>query len=230
MERLREYNDLAAQYDATYKDTVEEAEKTGGFIEGGTWEHRKRAKEMLATAKRNLELTVQANTKQGHHMSDYLPPEVLEKFLKQSRAIANQDSSAARDLQLAAEAEANKSKLTESNLGFQLLKKSGWTEGSGLGATSSGIVNPIALSNNIPPGLAAAIANINSKSNIGAVGSIAVAPPAALDVNMTGTGLGAKASHDVEESDDAFDQYRKRMMLAYKFRPNPLNNPRRSYY
>lgn len=33
MERLREYNDLAAQYDATYKDTVEEAEKTGGFIE-----------------------------------------------------------------------------------------------------------------------------------------------------------------------------------------------------
>jgi hypothetical protein len=33
MERLREYNDLADQYDATYKDTVEEAEKTGGFIE-----------------------------------------------------------------------------------------------------------------------------------------------------------------------------------------------------
>jgi splicing factor 4 len=38
------------------------------------------------------------------------------------------------------------------------------------------------------------------------------------------------ASHEVEEGDDAFDQYRKRMMLAYRFRPNPLNNPRRAYY
>ena len=43
----------------------------------------------------------------------------------------------------------------------------------------------------------------------GAVGSMPqMAPPAALDANMTGSGLGAKASHDVEESDDAFDQYR----------------------
>ena len=25
------------------------------------------------------------------------------------------------------------------------------------------------------------------------------------------------------------DRYRKRMMMAYKFRPNPLNNPRRQY-
>ena len=33
MERLQEYNELAAQYDANYKDTVEEAERTGGVIE-----------------------------------------------------------------------------------------------------------------------------------------------------------------------------------------------------
>lgn len=33
MERLREYNDLAAHYDTTYKDTVEDAEKNGGVIE-----------------------------------------------------------------------------------------------------------------------------------------------------------------------------------------------------
>ena len=33
MERLREYNNLAALYDANYKDTVEEAEKVGGVIE-----------------------------------------------------------------------------------------------------------------------------------------------------------------------------------------------------
>lgn len=39
--------------------------------------------------------------------------------------------------------------------------------------------------------------------------------------------VGVSATHEVEEDDDMFDQYRKRMMLAYRFRPNPLNNPRR---
>jgi hypothetical protein len=34
---------------------------------------------------------------------------------------------------------------------------------------------------------------------------------------------------DVQPEDDAFAQYRKRMQLAYRFRPNPNNNPRRSY-
>ena len=28
--------------------------------------------------------------------------------------------------------------------------------------------------------------------------------------------------HDLEQDDDEFDAYRKRMMLAYRFRPNPL--------
>jgi splicing factor 4 len=30
--------------------------------------------------------------------------------------------------------------------------------------------------------------------------------------------------------DDPYEAYRKRMMLGYKYRPNPLGNPRRSYY
>ena len=45
-----------------------------------------------------------------------------------------------------------------------------------------------------------------------------------------GVGIGTEATHEVQEDDDAFDQYRKRMMLAYRFRPNPMNNPRRQYY
>ena len=66
------------------------------------------------------------------------------------------------------------------------------------------------------------------------------------------TGLGVNAPHNLEQDDDEFDAYRKRMMLAYRFRPNPLvsfnllserfrklkhfylftiqNNPRRAYY
>lgn len=57
---------------------------------------------------------------------------------------------------------------------------------------------------------------------------------AAAPVNMAagaeGAGVGVKATHEVTEGDNEFEQYRKRMMLAYRFRPNPLNNPRRSYY
>ena len=34
-------------------------------------------------------------------------------------------------------------------------------------------------------------------------------------------GLGADTG-GADEDDDEFDQYRKRMMLAYRFRPNPL--------
>lgn len=38
----------------------------------------------------------------------------------------------------------------------------------------------------------------------------------------TGAGLGEEHVAEVKQDDDEFDLYRKRMMLAYKFRPNPL--------
>lgn len=43
-------------------------------------------------------------------------------------------------------------------------------------------------------------------------------------------GLGAAAHGEVSAEDDMFEQYRKRMMLGYKYRPNPLGNPRKQYY
>ncbi|CAK0780920.1 hypothetical protein CVIRNUC_005222 [Coccomyxa viridis] len=42
-------------------------------------------------------------------------------------------------------------------------------------------------------------------------------------------GLGAAAKTDVQAGDDDFEVYRKRMMLGYKHRPNPLGNPRKQY-
>ncbi|KAK9915471.1 hypothetical protein WJX75_009690 [Coccomyxa subellipsoidea] len=42
-------------------------------------------------------------------------------------------------------------------------------------------------------------------------------------------GLGTKGQGDIEEGDDEFEVYRKRMMLGYKHRPNPLGNPRKPY-
>ena len=48
--------------------------------------------------------------------------------------------------------------------------------------------------------------------------------------SLDSTGVGSGNFQSVGSDDDEFSLYRKRMMLAYKFRPNPLNNPRRPYY
>lgn len=48
--------------------------------------------------------------------------------------------------------------------------------------------------------------------------------------SLDGRGLGVEKPDNLSRDDDDFSAYRKRMMLAYKFRPNPLNNPRRPYY
>uniref|UniRef100_X1ZC30 G-patch domain-containing protein n=1 Tax=Capitella teleta TaxID=283909 RepID=X1ZC30_CAPTE len=47
---------------------------------------------------------------------------------------------------------------------------------------------------------------------------------------IDGGGLGIDRPDELCRNDDEFDAYRKRMMLAYRFRPNPMNNPRRPYY
>ncbi|KAG8454905.1 hypothetical protein GDO86_001215 [Hymenochirus boettgeri] len=47
---------------------------------------------------------------------------------------------------------------------------------------------------------------------------------------IDGAGFGIDRPADLSKSDDEYDAFRKRMMLAYRFRPNPLNNPRRPYY
>ncbi|CAM9214895.1 unnamed protein product, partial [Choristocarpus tenellus] len=112
----------------------------------------------------------------------------LDRFL-------NKADHASKGQALEAEEDFAKNKLEEDNIGFQMLKKAGWTEGTGLGKEGEGTAAPV---------------NMNQSAE--------------------GAGVGVKETHEVEEGDDAFDQYRKRMMLAYRFRPNPLNNPRRSYY
>ncbi|XP_067109948.1 SURP and G-patch domain-containing protein 1 isoform X1 [Osmerus mordax] len=47
---------------------------------------------------------------------------------------------------------------------------------------------------------------------------------------VDGAGFGVERPAVLTGHDDEFDAFRKRMMLAYRFRPNPLNNPRRPYY
>ncbi|KXZ55485.1 hypothetical protein GPECTOR_2g1034 [Gonium pectorale] len=99
-----------------------------------------------------------------------------------------------------AEQLANKNAIGADNIGHKLLSKMGWKEGEGLGGSQKGITAPIRAA--------------------------AAAAPAAGEAR----GLGAAAHGEVSADDDMFEAYRKRMMLGYKYRPNPLGNPRRAYY
>ncbi|XP_063909039.1 arginine-glutamic acid dipeptide repeats protein-like isoform X2 [Zophobas morio] len=152
-------------------------------VDGGTWEHKLRDKEMMATQLWAQELTRQAEGK--HHIGDFLPPEELKRFLEKSNLTKERlpNNSDYKDF-----------KIKEDNIGFKMLQKLGWSQGQGLGSNGAGIVEPI------------------NKA-------------AAREQNQ-GLGLGETD----EDKEDEYEAYRKRMMLAYRFRPNPLNNPRRPYY
>ncbi|KRT78183.1 hypothetical protein AMK59_7691, partial [Oryctes borbonicus] len=152
-------------------------------IDGGTWEHKLREKEMVATQQWATELNRQAEGK--HHIGDFLPPEELQKFLEKSNAVKEGRQPSLSDYK--------EFKLKEDNIGFKMLQKLGWSEGQGLGSNGSGIVEPV---------------------NKGAI----------RDQNQ---GLGLEQPDQIVNPDDEYESYRKRMMLAYRFRPNPLNNPRR---
>jgi len=67
-------------------------------------------------------------------------------------------------------------------------------------------------------------------AGLGAGGQGVINPIGKSGAGMERMGLGTAKPGEVGEGDDEFDQYRKRMMLAYRFRPNPMNNPRRQYY
>ena len=42
------------------------------------------------------------------------------------------------------------------------------------------------------------------------------------NLSLDGAGLGKEKPAELNADDDEFDAFRKRMMLAYRFRPNPL--------
>lgn len=115
-----------------------------------------------------------------HHVGDYLPKSELDRFMAKA---TGQDSEF--------------DKIDETNIGHQMLKKLGWTEGSGLGARGHGISKPI---------------------------------QATMRVDAT-AGIGADSDpNQILPGDDAFTIYKKRMALAYRHRPNPMGNARKTYY
>lgn len=65
---------------------------------------------------------------------------------------------------------------------------------------------------------------------LGAGGAGIVDPVNKAPQRDANQGLGAGMPSNPDDCDNEYEAYRKRMMLAYRFRPNPLNNPRRAYY
>ncbi|CAK9302957.1 unnamed protein product [Gordionus sp. m RMFG-2023] len=110
------------------------------------------------------------------------------------------DIEARRKKRLAKFSEYSNCKINSDNIGYRILMKMGWDEEHGLGLESQGITEPVNKATVLP-----------DRMGLG---------------TLSQKGL----SNDLQEGDDEFDAYRKRMMLAYRFRPNPLNNPRRAYY
>ncbi|VDD83215.1 unnamed protein product [Mesocestoides corti] len=57
---------------------------------------------------------------------------------------------------------------------------------------------------------------------LGASGQGIINPVGKGNVHVDGVGLGVERPANLTVNDDEFEAYRKRMMLAYRFRPNPL--------
>lgn len=79
------------------------------------------------------ELTKNAEGK--HHIGDFLPPEEFKRFMETSSAVKEGREPDFSDYK--------EFKLKEDNVGFKMLKKLGWSEGQGLGASASGIIEPV---------------------------------------------------------------------------------------
>lgn len=93
-----------------------------------------------------------------------------------------------------------------------MLQKLGWSEGQGLGSEGSGRIEPV---NKYVCTCIMVLKLFLNNSLINEYNFRAIN-------RLDSAGLGSERPDGVSRDDDEFDAYRKRMMLAYRFRPNPL--------
>ena len=119
-------------------------------------------------------------------------------------------------------------KLTVENLGFRMLMKMGWKEGEGLGSESQGIKAPVNKWERLPGPEKA----LSPFCRYVFLTSLFVFSFSLFHISLfrgvtasNGAGFGIDRPAELTKADDEYDAFRKRMMLAYRFRPNPLVRP-----
>ena len=78
-------------------------------------------------------------------IGDFIPPDELQKFYEQ---VARAKGQKLPDGSTCDTSDFSENKLSESNIGFKLLKKAGWSEGSGLGSSAQGVTAPVNVNAN----------------------------------------------------------------------------------
>jgi len=160
-------------------------------------------------------------------VGDFLPPDQQLGFLatlNEERGGRNVSSSAAGVVGQVGLVEAG-NKIGPANIGHKLLEKMGWKEGIGLGAKEQGRTS-IVDSGDVKQdriGLGAGKKQKKKKAEKRGEGE-------RKEQAQEGWEAEEDSEDGDEEADDVYSMYKKRMSLAYKHRPNPMKNPRRTYY
>lgn len=111
-----------------------------------------------------------------------------------------------------------------------MLMKMGWKEGEGLGSESQGIKAPVNKYARLSErGKPPSLPSLSPFHIFLFISSYFLIPPSlSLSRGVTasnGAGFGIDRPAELTKADDEYDAFRKRMMLAYRFRPNPLVRP-----
>lgn len=155
-----------------------------------------------------------------HFIGDFLPPDELEKFQEKVQAVREDRAPDFSDY--------SKHKLTEENIGFQMLQQAGWTEGSGLGSKGEGIQAPInkwecrTCVHMCTYSYTRTYTHTHVRTYTHTHMHTCTLVPCRGKQSFQQEGVGMEEVGEVVKEDDEFEVYRKRMMLAYRFRPNPL--------
>lgn len=95
-----------------------------------------RALEMMTTQEQAKLLTQPVERGGTHHLAHFIPKDVLQSFEQQRQ------KSGKSQLLSGVEDDAT-NKIDQSNIGFRMLQKQGWTMGSGLGKNGTGVTAPV---------------------------------------------------------------------------------------
>ena len=192
-------------------------QRRDSVAEGGEVEQHSAASSSSSSLSLMAQYVQQLQSSDGNAQRSVVPPpptvqSVLSSFnLSASRSARQQRPSMSSSSSFPSSSSSSPlPELDESNVGFHLLRRMGWKEGEGLGKKGDGITTPLQPTgqrDGMRPGLLPAAAAVRTEVR-----------------------TEAAAAAQQAQAADPYEAYKNKMKERYKGRPNPLNNPRHSYY